>query len=280
MFNQVQESLAIGAVDVDISDLLSECGDDGYLSDVEEEVNSINIDISNGPPIDLQNFKIVHYNINSILAHDRISQLTAVCQTLKIDVLIISESKLDQTIPSSLITIPGYHEPLRHDRSINGRHGGGVLMYISENLAFQQKHEFESELFEHIWADIRINGKIFAINGLYRPPNEDAENHNLFLETAEKVLLQLNNYNRADYKLLSGDFNFGNIYCKSTVLQPKPLDVKASDLFSSHGFHQLIDIPTRFAENTVVHFCKKEISYSVKTNEKRKVFKYTPSSRK
>ena len=108
MFNQVQESLAIGAVDIDISDLLSECSDGGYLSDIEEEVNSINIDISNGPPIDLENFKIVHYNINSILAHDKISQLTAVCQTLKIDVLIISKSNLDKTIPSSLITIPGY----------------------------------------------------------------------------------------------------------------------------------------------------------------------------
>ena len=118
------------------------------MSDLEEEVKSINIDISNGPPIDVENFKIVHYNINSILAHDRIPQLTYVCQTLKIDVLIISESKLDNTIPNNLITIPGYHEPLRHDRSVNGRHGGGVLMYISENLAFQQKHEFESDCFE------------------------------------------------------------------------------------------------------------------------------------
>ena len=65
----------------------------------------------------------------------------------QIDVLIISESKLDQTIPNSLITIPGYHEPLRHDREQNGRHGGGVLMYISENLPFQQRYEFQSKNF-------------------------------------------------------------------------------------------------------------------------------------
>jgi hypothetical protein len=64
-------------------------------------------------------------------------QLTDICRTLRIDVLILSESKLDQTIPNNLITIPGYHEPLRHDRPINGRHGGGVLMYIAENLVYQ-----------------------------------------------------------------------------------------------------------------------------------------------
>ena len=35
------------------------------------------------------------------------------------------------------------------------------------------------------------------------------------------------------------------------VLNPKPLDATAPDLFSSYGFHQLIDIPTRITENTV-----------------------------
>ena len=115
--------------------------------------------------------------------------------SLIINVLIISESKLDQTIPNNLIKIPGYHEPLRHDRLINGRNGGGVLMYISEDLAFQQRPEFQSEFFEHVWADVRINGKIFAINGINRPPN--AENHNLFMDTSEKILIQLNNYDKA-----------------------------------------------------------------------------------
>ena len=203
------------------------------MSDLEEQVNSINIDISNGPPIDTNNFKIVHYNVNSILAPNRIDQLFYVCQTLLVDVLIISESKLDKTIPTNLITIPGFHEPLRHDRNVNGRHGGGVLMYVSEKLAFQQKFEFQSEFFEHIWADVRVNGQTFAINGLYRPPNEDAESHDLFLETTEKILTKMNNYNKAQYKILSGDFNFGNIYCKAPMLQSKPLDTRASDLFTS-----------------------------------------------
>ena len=155
MFNQAQLVPSVGSADDDISDLLSECSNTSNISDFEDDFNSINIDISNGSPIDTNNFIVVHYNINSILAPDRIEQLSDICRTLNIDVLILSESKLDQNIPNNLITIPGYHEPLRHDRVINGRNGGGVLMYISENLAFQHRTELQINSYEHLWADIR-----------------------------------------------------------------------------------------------------------------------------
>ena len=109
-------------------------------------------------------------------------------------------------------------------------------MYIAENLVYQHRSELQSNNYEHLWADARINDKVFAINGLYRPPNEDAENHKLFLETAEIILTQLYNYDKAEYKILSGDLNLGNIYCKVPILNPKPLDNTAPDLFSSFGF--------------------------------------------
>ena len=50
---------------------------------------------------------------------------------------------------------------------------------------------------------------------------------------------------------MSGDLNFGNIYCKVPILHPKQLDNRASDLFTSYGFQELIDIPTRITENTL-----------------------------
>ena len=251
VFNQIFSTLFAGLADSDISDLCSECSEISYISDIEEDIRSINFDISNGSPININNFKVAHYNINSILAPDRIEQLTDVCRTLQINVLILSESKLDQNIPNNLITIPGYHEPLRHDRPSNGRHGGGVLMYIANNLAFQHKIEFQKNSYEHLWADIRVNDSIIAINAIYRPPNETAEDHKHFLETTESILQQLSVYNKADYKVFSGDLNYGNIYCKHPILDPKPLDTTAPDLFSSYGFNQLIDIPTRVTENTV-----------------------------
>ena len=145
------------------------------------------------------------------MANDRIEQLTEICKTLNVDVLIITEAKLDQTIPNNLITIQGYHEPLRHDREVNGRHGGGVLIYIAEHLAFQNRLEFQSNYYEHLWADIRVNDKIYAINALYRPPNESQDEHQLFLQTADNILQQLSNYDKAAYKLIAGDLNFGAV---------------------------------------------------------------------
>ena len=89
--------------DESLSDLSSNISDISYLSDLDDEPQSVNFDLSNGSPINIDNFNIVHYNINSITADDRINQLSDICRTLNLAVLVITESKLDQTIPTNLI---------------------------------------------------------------------------------------------------------------------------------------------------------------------------------
>ena len=102
MFNLALILLSSGDIaDDSMSDCSSECSDTSYTSDIEEQCKSLNFDISNGSPINPDNFNVVHYNINSILAPDRLEQLTAICRLLNIDVLIITESKLDENIPNN-----------------------------------------------------------------------------------------------------------------------------------------------------------------------------------
>ena len=103
--------------------------------------------------------------------------------------------------------------------------------------------------YEHLWVDLKNKNISFAINAFYRPPNESADSHSLFLETSENILNTLSTYN-TDHKIIASDLNFGNCYCKYPILQPKPLDATAPDLFSSYGFSQLIDIPTRVTNDT------------------------------
>ena len=50
--------------------------------------------------------------------------------------------------------------------------------------------------------------------------------------------------------------NFGNCYCKNPVLNPKPLDSSAPDLFESYGFQQLLDIPTRVGQREAIYLLK------------------------
>ena len=68
---------------------------------------------------------------------------------------------------------------------------------------------------------------------------------------AENILVNLNNYTSSQYKIIASDMNFGNCYCKNPVLNSKPLDSTAPDLFESYGFQQLLDIPTRVAFGTI-----------------------------
>ena len=50
----------------------------------------------------------------------------------KTDILIISESKLDDTSLTSQFSIDNFTELLRIDRA---RNGGGILLYIKNNMA-------------------------------------------------------------------------------------------------------------------------------------------------
>ena len=99
--------------DIDVSDAWSMCSDMSYQSLSDIEHFSRNFDLNNGSPIDNDNFNVVHYNVNSISCPGRIDELTYICRLLDIDVLVCTESKLDQTIPTNLITIPKMHEPIR-----------------------------------------------------------------------------------------------------------------------------------------------------------------------
>ena len=111
-------------------------GLDGVHEDNFEDLDdghfpSIDIDIdSNINPIKLNNFTFMHYNVWSIMAENRVEYLTNICRKYSIDVLAISESKLDDTIPSDLILIPRYHEPIQRDRN---RNGGGCATYIANH---------------------------------------------------------------------------------------------------------------------------------------------------
>ena len=71
---------------------------------------------------------IGHININSIR-----NKFEMLSNSIKdnLDILMISETKLDSTFPSNQFTVKGYAAPIRFDR--NGR-GGGISLYIREDI--------------------------------------------------------------------------------------------------------------------------------------------------
>ena len=63
-------------------------------------------------------------NINTIA-----NKFTALKEIVSnhIDILIIEETKLDETFPKGSFEIPGFKEPFRKNRNI---HGGGVMFFV------------------------------------------------------------------------------------------------------------------------------------------------------
>ena len=218
-----------------------------YQSLSEDQSQSVNFDLSNGAPLDTNNFIVVHFNVNSITAEGRIDELTHVCQTLKVDVLLVSESKLDNLQPYNLLLLPNFNPPLRKDRD---RNGGGCLIYIAQHLTYKHRNDLELPDFEHLWVDIKIKDKLFAVNTFYRPPNNTTEEKSRFLDFSEQLLQKLSDHNSTN-KIIASDSNYGNCYCKYPILEPKPLDDTAPDLYASFGMTQMIDIPTRTTDTTM-----------------------------
>ena len=73
-------------------------------------------------------------NINSLLAH--LGEVNFFVLDSKIDVLASNETRIDSSVNDNDIHFPGF-EVVRKDRAVNGRSGGGVCMYLRNNINYQ-----------------------------------------------------------------------------------------------------------------------------------------------
>ena len=76
----------------------------------------------------LNRIVVVHLNINSLRNKFDyfIEQITG-----NIDILVISETKLDSSFPAGQFFINGYSEPFRIDRNSQR---GGIMLYVREDI--------------------------------------------------------------------------------------------------------------------------------------------------
>ena len=72
-----------------------------------------------------------HLNINAI--RNKFEALKFIIDN-NIDILLISETKLDDRFPTARFLIKGFSAPYRSDRSSKG---GGVLLYIREYIPYK-----------------------------------------------------------------------------------------------------------------------------------------------
>ena len=76
----------------------------------------------------LNRIVISHTNINSI--RDK-SELLAEAGLGNVDILMVTEKKIDKSFPRSQFIVPGFTSPYRFDRI---KERGGILAYIREDI--------------------------------------------------------------------------------------------------------------------------------------------------
>ena len=140
---------------------------------------------------------IGHLNINSLRNKFEILMSWI---AVNLDILMISETKLDESFPVSQFLIPGFENPIRLDRSSSG---GGIMLYIREGIPFKLlKSSGLSANTEALLVDVKINKKKWLLCCSYNPHKTLIENH--VNELGKALDIYLHKY---DHILLIGDSN-------------------------------------------------------------------------
>ena len=113
------------------------------------------------------------------------------------DILLISETKLDDSFPSAQFLLDGFSKPYRLERCSNG---GGILLYIRDDIPSRLLSN--SNKTESIFTEINFRKKKWLICASYNPHKSNISNHLHHLGKG------LDNYiGNYDNILLLGDFN-------------------------------------------------------------------------
>ena len=105
-----------------------------------------------------------HININSI--RNKFEMLSGMVKR-NIDILVISETKIDETFPVSQFMIQGFSTPYRYNRTING---GGILLYVREDIPSKNINIKDlAQDIECLFVEINLYKKKWLIGGVYNP---------------------------------------------------------------------------------------------------------------
>ena len=136
-------------------------------------------------------------------------------------------------------TIKGFHSPLRLDRTA---HGGGVAVWVRDDLAFQHLTAIDCGRHELIWLSINISSREkLVIGAVYRPGS--ASGHDISL--LEHLDANLDHARRhGSHVLIVGDFN---VHSESWLGSSRttPAGEYTDELCAVHGLQQHVQWATR-----------------------------------
>ena len=121
--------------------------------------------------------KLIVGNLNINSYEGKFDQFTTIIKN-NLDIVVITETKLDDSYPDSQFFIDGFSKPYRMDRN---KHGGGVLIYIKEGIPRKQlyKHNFTTNI-EGMFIEINLRKTKWLLFGTYHPPSDSDKEYCMY----------------------------------------------------------------------------------------------------
>lgn len=185
----------------------------------------MDIETNPGPTSELS---IFNWNIRSL--RNKLHILEDVANEYHI--LCLTETHLDDSIQTSDVLLDNYSTPIRKDRNFAG---GGVLIYVSDLLFCKRRPDIESNYFEAIWVEVKIQNQTIMLCAVYRPPNSDQSFWDYLDFAIDKAYETSNNI------VVTGDINVDLL----TERARHPI----FDILKKYNLENTINEPTRIGQH-------------------------------
>ena len=122
-------------------------------------------------------------------------------QTTKyVDILLLLETRLDDSFPTAQFSLNGFCKPYRLDRSSNG---GGILLYVRDDIPSRLLTDYKiKDNLELFFVEVNIRKKKWLLGCSYNPHKNNISNHLHHLNKGLDVYLK--SYGNI---LIMGDLN-------------------------------------------------------------------------
>ena len=218
-------------------------------------ISSNNVENNTDPLQILKNLKIS--NLNSLININSIRNKFDSLQLLvkgNLDILVITETKLDNTFPSQQFAIEGYATPFRLDKSSSS---GGVIIYVRGDIPCRQLfyRPVENNI-EGILLEVNLRKSKWLIFGGYNNNKSNIDNFlgylgpilDHFMSTYENILL-LGDFNSETKEKSMAEFcdiyHIQNLItvptCYKNPLSPSSIDVILTNKIRSFQNSQTIE---------------------------------------
>jgi exonuclease III len=196
------------------------------------------IESNPGPGTTNDCLSILHCNIRSIRnKFDYIKD-----SFLDNDIICFTETHLDNSVTTEYILLDcKFDEPYRKDRN---NHGGGILIYLNNNVVSERLPALEIYCSESIWIQIQAGSEKILIGVFYSPKTADREffhNFNMNIEAAYNISKNLILLGDLNEDLFNPNFhNLKNVLyinsLKNTIDKPTRLGALLDPILIPHDF--------------------------------------------